>query len=136
MDREEKEIKYKGYRVVVQEANRRQGLRRMALMNEADDWLKERGYERKNLLDVPEDVRQDFMTLWLERSGCLAATKVFEVAGQVSELPLCDEFLELPDALISRWSMALVKLNPHWTPREEGDEDEDAEKKDEPPASG
>lgn len=134
MDREEKEIRHKGYRVVVQEANRRQGLRRIAYMNEADDWLNARGYERKNLLDVPEDVRQDFMTLWLERSACLAPASVFEIDGRQTELPTCDEFIELPDALISKWGMAVEELNPHWTPRDEKDEEE--EKKDEPPVSG
>ncbi len=135
MDRPEKEVKYRGYRLVVQEANRRQGIKRFTYMSEAEAWLSKLGYSRQILADVPEEVRQDFMTVWWERSACLAATSVFEVNGKPAPLPSCDEFLELPDALIGPWSRAAAELNPHWSAFGQ-EEDDDAEKKDEPPASG
>lgn len=133
--RPEKGVKHRKYRIVVQEANRRQGLRRFAYMSEAEAWLAKQGYSRAALADAPEDVRQDFITVWWERSACLAATSVFEVDGQAVALPSCDEFLDLPDALIGPWSRAVAELNPHWSSFGQ-EEDEAAEKKDEPPPSG
>ncbi len=125
------------YEVEVVEANRGQGIDRLIYMEEADVWLEAQGYtlgkKGEGLLEIPVAIRRRYLWLRMERSSCVAAAAKLTRAGERLEPPGCEEFLSLPDALVSEWSAAVARLNPHWTGRE--DRDEPPEKKDDASAT-
>ena len=103
-------------RVVVREAGRLQGLRRLNLVQEAVEWLREQGYEIATMEDVtqiPSDVWTQFLVARFERSACLAATE--EMDGVPDEWLSVDGFVNLiPEKLVIAWATAAYELNDHW----------------------
>ena len=104
-------------RVVVREAGRLQGLRRLNLVQEAVAWLQAQGYALEDNIEsvakIPSDVWQLFLVARFERSACLAA------AEELDSIP--DEWLtiegfanEMPEMLAIEWANAAYELNDHW----------------------
>lgn len=102
--------------IVVREAGRLQGLKRLDLVNEALEWLKAQGYEMGSLeavAGIPTDVFELFMVARFERSACLAATQQME--GVPEEWLSIEGFANLaPETLVIDWVNAAYELNDHW----------------------
>ena len=103
-------------KVVVREAGRLQGLRRLDLVNEALEWLKAQGYELNKPEDqgrIPEAVWQMFLVARFERSACLAAAEVMD--GVPEEWLSIEGFAnQAPEELVINWVNAAYELNDHW----------------------
>ena len=91
--------------VVVREAGRLQGLRRLDLVNEALEWLKAQGYELNKLEDsgrIPQAVWELFLVARFERSACLAAAETME--GVPEEWLTVEGFADMvPEELVIDW---------------------------------
>lgn len=118
-------VKHGKYTVVVSEASRRQGIMRFRYMHEAEEWLEKQGFKFDTVDQASPETRHLFFNLYFDRAGCVGCTTEFRVDGKLVEMPDCDQFLDLPDALISPWSEAALKLNPHWMVRPGTEEEEE-----------
>lgn len=115
-----KTVNYEGgghqVKVVVREAGRLQGLRRLDLVNEALGWLNAQGYELNKLEDqkrIPQPVWELFLVARFERSACLAAAEVTD--GVPEEWLSIEGFADLaPEELVIDWVNAAYELNDHW----------------------
>lgn len=111
------EVKHGQYTVVVREAKAVDGMRRSILMVDAGKSLGETEDEALKLLHTSE----------FPNCMCCSDLK----AGFVEPFTF-EDYADLPDALTSKWSSAVLKLNPHFY----GVDPKDNEKKALKPADG
>lgn len=115
----------------------RQGLYRQKLYREA--WQEEAEKQRGGTMDLEERLIH-----LMSYPTCLGATISVKNLGdddleKLSQDITFEEFLDLPDALVTKWEELAYGANPHWLPTlptavgEEAEEEEDPDrKKDEP----
>ena len=104
-------------------ATRREGIKRIRLIQENFAWLREQGYGDDD--ELPPEVAEQFAVM--QQACNIAPVLVAEECENFQPPEAIADWLDVPDYVFSPALETAWKLNPHWIPELAGEEEKNAE---------